>query len=104
LTWNIEQDAKTFKFSEVAPGKDGKIQYECSTAGKECEVANGKDPEKISMYYNGAALVQFHRAGSNGERISKQKLQLSDDKKALLVEIDYMAPEAKPEKLVFLKQ
>ena len=90
------------KFSEVAP--DRKVEFTCKTTGKECEVASAKEPLKLSMYYNGATLVQFQRGGPNGEHISKHQWQLSDDKKALTVDVVYIVPDGKPEKLVFSKQ
>jgi hypothetical protein len=102
LKWVIEQAGPDLKFAETAP--DGKVEFNCKTTGKECEVPSAKEPLKISMYFNGPALVQFHRAGSNGEHISKRQWQLSEDKKSLQVEVTYIVPDAKPEKLVFVKQ
>jgi hypothetical protein len=104
VTWEIEQKGPSLKLAETSPDrKDSKFEYSCSTTGKECEVTTGKDPLKISMYYNGATLVQFHRGGAAGDHISKRQWQLSEDKKALLVDVVYITPDAKPEKLVFTK-
>jgi len=105
LTWEIEQKGPSFKFAETSPDrKDSKFEYVCATTGKDCDVESGKDPLKISMYYNGATLVQFHRAGPGGDRISKHQLQLSEDKKALVVDVVYITPDGKPEKMVFTRQ
>jgi hypothetical protein len=104
LTWDVEQKGTSLKLAETsADRKDSKFEYSCATTGKECEVATGKDPLKISTYYNGATLVQFYRGGASGDHISKRQWQLSEDKKALTVNVVYITPDAKAEKLVFTK-
>lgn len=102
LTWEIEQKGPTLKLIETSKGT--KLEYQCATTGKECEVGSGKEAVKISMYFNGATLVQFHRGGQSAENVSKQQWQLSEDKKGLTVDIVYIVPDGKAEKLVFAKQ
>lgn len=102
LVWAIEQAGPDMKFIETAA--DHKVEFTCKTTGKECEIASGKEPVKVSMYYNGATLVQFQRSGPNGEHVSKHQWQLSGDRKSLVVDVMYIVPDGKPEKLVFAKQ
>lgn len=91
-TWLSESNASQ---KLVLNQKDGKIHFQemsgekvdidftCSTSGQECEAKENGHSEKITMYFNGAKLVELRERGND---TIKQRLALSNDGKVLTVE------------------
>lgn len=93
---NINENEK------LADGKERKFSYDCTTDGKECEVAGTK--AKASFWYNGPMLISMETQ-HNGSAVIRQRLKLSQDSKQLTVEISSLVPQSdKIDKLVFEKQ
>src|SRR5579871_774197 len=98
-SWVIEEKDDSIHITESEGGK--KIELQCPTNGKECEVTGG-EKAKASFWYNGPILVEMETKGQNATRY---RMNLSPEGKALTVEITYIVPqEDKPDKLFFEKQ
>jgi hypothetical protein len=95
-TINIDEDQM------LADGRERKLDYVCTTDGKECEVSGTK--AKASFWYNGPMLVSMETQ-HNGGSVIRQRLKLSQDSKQLTLEISSLVPRSeKTDKLVLNKQ
>jgi hypothetical protein len=101
-TWKIEAIRDKIQFAETSKddGKETSRTWECSTKGQECQVDDAGTQCKVSMFYNGDALMEFR---TRGEDISRRSYKLAEDGKTLEVEITYIAPQKDTEKLVLAK-
>lgn len=101
-TWKISPGPDKIQFAETAnvDGKETSRTWECSTKGQECQLDEGGMQAKVSMFYNGAALMEFR---TKGEDVSRRSYKLSGDGKSLEVDITYIAPERDSEKMVFAR-
>lgn len=101
-TWKIECGKDKIQFAETvqAEGKETSRTWDCSTMGKECQVDDGGTQAKISMFYNGPALMEFR---TRGEDVLRRSYTVKDDGKSLEVEITYITPQKESEKLVLAK-
>jgi len=101
-TWKIESSRDKIQFAETiqSDGKETSRTWDCSTMGKECQVEDAGTQAKVSMFYNGPALMEFR---TRGEDISRRSYTLTSDGKSLEVEITYIAPQKDSEKLVLSK-
>ena len=98
-SWTIEESDGTIHITESEGGK--KIELNCSTNGKECDVTGG-EKARASFWYNGPTLVEMETKGPNATRY---RMKLSPDGNALSVEVTYIVPqEGKSDTLVFEKQ
>ncbi len=95
VTWVIEQKTDVAHFTNTE-GDQKSADFECSTRGKECQVAESGKGAKISMWYNGASLVQMETKGSD---VMKRKFSVDGDK--MSVEITPIEPPGKAETLHF---
>lgn len=91
-TWIAESNASQNLILEQKDGKihvqemnGGKVDldFTCSTSGQECEAKENGHSEKITMYFNGAKLVELRERGND---TIKQRLALSNYGKVLTVE------------------
>lgn len=99
-TWVINEDDSSIQISESEDGAARKIEYKCTTDGKECKVSGSK--AKASFWYNGAMLVQMETRGDN---VTRYRMKLSDDGKTLTVDSTSIVPQsAQGDVLVFHKQ
>lgn len=64
-------------------GEKVDVDFTCSTSGQECEAKENGHSEKVTMYFNGAKLVELRERGND---TIKQRLALSNDGKVLTVE------------------
>lgn len=85
-------------------GKEVVFHFSCSTGGKECPFDENGHKAKVSLWYDGPALMILKTEGSKQAVTTERKLELSPDGKSLLVEFSNIAANDKPEKLVFKKQ
>jgi len=108
MTLTIDHPDKTdIHIVEVVKGENGqekKREYRCSTMGKECDLSEGSQVAKLSMYYNGSKLVAIERDGKDSDTIVKRTYELSEDGKSLNIEVTPMVPPHEVDKLVLTKQ
>ena len=99
-TWVIEESDNSIHITESEGGKAKKIELQCTTDGKECQV-NG-DKAKASFWYNGPMLVEME---TKGERVTRYRMKISDDSTTLTVEVNHLVPQNdKNDILVFTRQ
>jgi hypothetical protein len=108
--WQLKQPAKTATAMTVvieqkgsaihlvksvtgADGKEAKLEFKCTTDGKECEASGSK----ISLWFDGASLVEMDA----GEAVSKIVMKL--DGGTLKVEVTHIVPDGEPENFVLEK-
>jgi hypothetical protein len=99
-TWVIEEGDNSIHITETETGNNKKVELKCSTDGKDCNIAGAK--AKASFWYNGLTLVEVE---TRGDHVNRYRMKLSDDAKALTVEVSSIVPRIdKPDVLVFQKQ
>ena len=104
--WLIKQDDDTVGISEtlVENGKEKKFDIQCGTEGQNCQIKEAGQATKVSMYYNGDALVlleQWHGT----DYVTKKRIKASDDGKTLTVEVMHIAPPGRKDEVwKFVKQ
>jgi hypothetical protein len=100
-TWVIEESDNSIHIIETESGNAKKVELKCSTDGKDCNIAGG-GKAKASFWYNGLTLVEME---TRGDHVNRYMMKLSDDAKALTVEVSSIVPRVdKPDVLVFQKQ
>lgn len=68
--------------------------FECNTVGKECEVKVAGHKAKVSMWFNGAMLVELETTGSE---VVKRRFKVSGDGDTLEIETVGISPAGKNE-------
>jgi len=59
--WVIDEGDNSIHITETEGGKSKKIDMQCTTDGKECQVSG--DKSKASFWYNGPILVEMQTKG-----------------------------------------
>jgi hypothetical protein len=104
---SIENVSNKIKMVRVVREKDGKevtSQFVCGTGGTECEYDEGGHKAKISLWYNGPALVVLKTEGPKEDASDEWTMKLSSDTHTLTVGLEHIDPTSKEETLVFSKQ
>jgi hypothetical protein len=107
ITVTIHDASGKISFKRVVRQKDGKeetSQFSCEVGGNQCDFAEGGHTAKVSLWYNGAALMILKTDGPKEDAVTQWKLELSPDGKTLNVEYTKIDPTDKPETLVFDKK
>ncbi len=107
VTLTIQDNAGKIDFTRVAREKDGKeitSRFSCKTGGTQCDFAEGDHKAKVSLWYNGSALMILKTDGPKEDSVTQWKLELSPDKHNLNIELDHIEPNDKSENLVFDKK
>ncbi|HTA68738.1 MAG TPA: hypothetical protein VK776_10695 [Bryobacteraceae bacterium] len=100
-TWVIEEGDNSIHIVETESGNAKKVELKCSTDGKDCNIAGG-GKATASFWFNGPMLVEME---TRGEHVNRYRMKLSDDAKALTVEVSSIVPRVdKADVLVFQKQ
>lgn len=106
VSLTIEKVSNQIKMVRVVREKDGKevtAQFVCATGGKECEFDGGGYKAKVSLWYNGPALVVLKTEGPKEDASDEWTFKLSDPK-TLTVALEHIDPANKTETLVFSKK
>lgn len=99
-TWVIQEGDNSIHITQSESGKSKKIELQCTTDGKECQVTG--DKAKASFWYNGPMLVEME---TKGDHVLRYRMKVSEDGKTLSVEITHIVPQMdKIDVLVFTKQ
>ncbi|MFL6351864.1 MAG: hypothetical protein ACJ74Z_08450 [Bryobacteraceae bacterium] len=107
VTLTLESVSNKLKMVRVVKGKDGKevtSQFVCGTGGTECEYDEGGHKAKVSVWYNGPALVVLKTEGLKEDASDEWTMKLSPDTHTLTVALEHIDPTSKEETLVFSKQ
>ena len=99
-TWVIDEGDNSIHITETEGAKSKKIDMQCTTDGKECQVVG--DKSKASFWYSGPILVQMQ---TKGDQVTRFRLKAAEDGKTLTVELTHIVPQTdKSDLLVFQKQ
>jgi len=99
-TWVIDEGDNSIHITATESGKNKKIEMQCTTDGKECQVTG--DKSKASFWYNGPILVEMQ---TKGDTVTRFKMKASEDGKTLTVELTHIVPQVdKSDLMVFQKQ
>jgi hypothetical protein len=90
----IQQTGDSIQITETEHDKHTTV--ECNTIGKTCKVKGGE----ISFWYNGSKLVMIESLHGSS-RVTEKRWSISQDGKALNLEVVHIAPAGNPEKIVF---
>jgi hypothetical protein len=107
VTLTIEKVSDKLKMVRVVRAKDGRevtSQFVCGTGGTECEYDEGGHKAKVSVWYNGPALVVLKTEGLKEDASDEWTMKLSPDTHTLTVALEHIDPTGKNETLVFSKQ
>jgi hypothetical protein len=105
LTIHLSPDGQV-KFDSVLHKGDAdvKAEFECTTNGKDCEWDQSGHKSKVSMWFNGPALVVMKSDGPAEDSASQWKLEAAADGKTLTLTLSHILPDGKDETLVFDKK
>lgn len=106
VSLTIENVSNKIKMIRVVRGKDGKeatSQFVCATIGTECDFDDAGYKAKVSVWYNGPALVVLKTNGPKEDASDEWTFKLSDAK-TLTVDLEHIDPTSKDETLVFSKK
>ncbi len=100
-TWVIAEDDNNIQITESdQAGASKKIEFKCTTDGKECKVTG--DKASASFWYNGPMLVEME---TRGDHVTRYRMKLSQDGKTLTVDATSIVPQsAQNDVLVFQKK
>lgn len=107
VTLTIQDSSGKFDFTRVVHERGGReitSHFTCAVGGSTCAYDEGDHKAKVSLWYQGAALVVLKTDGPKEDSVSQWKLELSPDKNTLKVEFSHIEPEVKSENLVFNKK
>ena len=107
ITLTIQDSSGKINFTRVAHDKDGKeitSRFSCQPGGNQCDFEEGGHKCKVSLWYNGPALMILKTEGPKEDSVTQWKLELSPDKHTLNVEFSHIEPTDKSENLVFDKK
>jgi hypothetical protein len=101
----IQQVNDNWKIASVARKGDAavKTEFTCTTNGKDCEFGDSGHKGKVSMWYNGPALLILLTEGAAGDVVFQWKLEASADHKTLTLTLSHILPGGNDETLAFDK-
>ena len=85
-------------------GRQGVARFTCTVGGAECDFDENGHKAKVSLWYDGAALMILKTGGPREDETTERRLELSPDGQTLTVHFTNLAGNDKPETLVFTKQ
>ena len=107
VTLTIQEDSGKINFTRTARERDGRevtSRFSCQPGGTTCEFDEGGHKAKVSLWYDGTALVILKTDGPKEDSVTQWKLQLGPDKNSLTVDLTHIEPNDKTENLVFDKR
>jgi hypothetical protein len=107
VTLTIQDNSPNIQFKRVARqagGHESVSTFTCQTGGKECDFDENGHKAKVSLWYDGSALVILKTDGPKEDAVTQWRLELSPDGKTLSVVLTHIDPSENEEKLVFDKE
>lgn len=107
ITLSIQNDAGKMKYERIVRERDGRqvtARFTCSVDGTQCDLDENGHKAKVSLWYDGSALMMLKTNGAKEDETTERRLELSPDGKTLTVQFTNLAGNNKPEKLVFTKE
>jgi hypothetical protein len=109
ITLHIKDEAGKISYERIVQQTDGKqtvARFTCSPGGSNCDFDENGHKAKVSLWYNGPALVILKTGGPKEDTTTERKLELSSDGNTLKVQFTNLDLDKseKAETLVFTKQ
>lgn len=107
ITLSIQEDSGKIDYQRTlrkADGKESRLSFDCQLGGAWCQANEDGHKAKMTVWYDGSALMMAKTDGPGKDATTERKLELSADKQTLTVEFTNYSGDAKTEKLVFTKQ
>lgn len=107
VTLTIENVSDKIKLVRVVREKDGKeitSKFVCATSGGDCEFDEGDLKAKVSLWYNGNALIVLQTGGPKEDAVTQWKMQLEPNADTLTIDLTHIDPTSKAETIVFSKK
>ena len=98
-TWMLEQKPDAFHITQNKAGQKA-LDIECNTMGRECKTKEAGKAVKVSMWFQGANLIQIE---TKGTEVVKRRFVVKEDGDTLELELSPIQPAGKPE-VVLLKR
>jgi hypothetical protein len=95
--WVIDTNADGVHMTQIE-GSAPVADFQCNLQGQDCEVKINGHKAKVSMYYNGAALVQVETIG---DAIVKRRFSILPSGNSMKVEVTPMTGRLQTEELEF---
>jgi len=95
--WVLESNGDSLHITH-SEGVHKIAEFDCTPTGRDCSVKEAGKPTKVSLWYNGSALVELETRGSE---VVKRKFGLAADGRTLEIETTPVMPSGKPQKSVF---
>jgi len=97
--WMLSVDGDKLHITRLE--NDRKLaDFQCNTAGRECDVKESGKPMKVSIWYNGPKLVMMETRGND---VVKRRFHAVKDGNEIEVEIIPIVPQGKTELLHFYR-
>jgi hypothetical protein len=106
VSLSIQDVGDKLKVVRIVHRKDGKevtSQFTCAADGSSCKFDEGGHKAKVTMWYDGSALMILKSDGPKEDSIVQWKMQLAPDANTLTVGLTYLDPDRKNETVVFNK-
>lgn len=106
ITLSIQNEAGKMKYERIVRERDGRqvvARFTCSLDGTQCDLDDNGHKAKVSLWYDGSALMILKTNGAKEDETTERRLELSPDGETLTVQFTNIAGNDKPEKLVFTK-
>jgi hypothetical protein len=99
----FEQKEQNIQYKETrGPNPKGDVSsFSCDVLGKQCDMQDGGEKAKISVYYSGSTMVMM-KVRKNGS-VEKRQLTESASGDSLVMEIIHVVPSGATEKFAFSK-
>jgi hypothetical protein len=94
-TWILESKGDSLRVTQ-SDGDKTIAEFECKPSGVECEGTDSGKKAKVTMYFNGSALVQLETRGSD---VTKRRFALTGKPDMMDVEVIPLVGEGKTETL-----
>lgn len=107
VTLTIESVSDKIKLIRVVREKDGKevtSKFVCATGGGDCEFDEGDRKAKVSLWYDGNALIVLKTDGPKEDAVTQWKMQLAPNPNTLTIDLTHIDPTSKAETIVFSKK
>lgn len=96
--WSFENQGNTLHITHLAPDQTS-TRYACDTSGHECDLKDSGKSGKVSMWFNGAKLVELE---TRGPEIVKRRFLVKDNQ--LEMEVIPISPGGKTETVVLRRK
>jgi hypothetical protein len=107
ITVAIQNEAGKINYQRTERERSGReltARFTCAIGGTQCDMDENGHKAKVSLWYDGSALMILKTNGPKEDETTERRLQLSPDGKTLTVQFTNLDGSNKPETLVFTKE